>query len=118
MLNLAWSIVLAVVGIVGLWLAGSRSRLGWALGLTAQALWTVFAIVTEQYAFILSTIAYGFVYGRNLRRWSRREDKDQRPLSDFAHGGVLKQTRASRLPFAEPQQQHETYIPAHPRRDR
>ena len=71
MLNLVWSIALAIVGIIGIWLAGNRSRIGWALGLTAQALWVIFALVTSQYGFILSAVAYGFVYGRNLIRWRK-----------------------------------------------
>lgn len=69
MLNLVWSIALAAVGIIGIWLAGNRSRIGWALGLSAQVLWVIFALVTIQYGFILSALAYGFVYGRNLYRW-------------------------------------------------
>ena len=69
MTGLLWSIALAALGIAGIWLAGNRSSLGWALGLAAQLLWIVFAIATHQYGFILSAVAYGFVYGRNLRRW-------------------------------------------------
>lgn len=69
MTNLIWSIALAAVGIAGIWLAGSKRWEGWALGVLAQVAWIVFALVTGQLGFILSALAYGFVYGRNLWRW-------------------------------------------------
>jgi len=63
-----WSYVLASVGILGLWLAGSKRRIGWAIGLGAQGLWIAYALATEQYGFIATALAYGFVYARNWRR--------------------------------------------------
>jgi hypothetical protein len=69
--NLIWSLALAAVGILGIYLAGSKSPLGWAVSFSAQALWFVFAIVTAQYGFIITAIAYGTVYGRNYLRWRR-----------------------------------------------
>jgi nicotinamide riboside transporter PnuC len=65
-----------VIGIVGIWLAGRRNLWGWAIGLAAQVLWIVFALVTAQYGFIFSALAYGFVYARNWLRW--RRDRDRR----------------------------------------
>lgn len=71
MSNLIWSVALAAVGILGIYLAGSRNLWGWAVSFGAQAAWIVFALVTAQYGFILSALAYGFVYGRNYLRWKR-----------------------------------------------
>jgi hypothetical protein len=68
-----WSWVLAAVGVVGLLLAGSSNKLGWAIGFGAQVLWIVFAVATEQYGFIASALAYGFVYARNWLRWRAAE---------------------------------------------
>lgn len=76
MLNLIWSIVLAAVGILGLYLAGSKNKLGWAVSFGAQLLWFIFAIVTAQYGFILSAVAYGFVYARNYMRWRNEQRKE------------------------------------------
>jgi len=67
--NLIWSVALAVVGILGIYLAGRKSLWGWAVGFGAQVLWLVFGIVTGQYGFIFSSVAYGIVYGRNWFRW-------------------------------------------------
>jgi hypothetical protein len=69
MTPLWWSLLLAAVGVFGLWLAGRKSWIGWAVGLGAQVLWLIFALVTDQYGFIVSALAYGWVYGTNLRRW-------------------------------------------------
>lgn len=75
MSNLVWSVVLAAVGILGLYLAGSRNVWGWLVSFGAQALWFIFAIVTKQYGFILSALAYGWVYGRNYLKWRREQEE-------------------------------------------
>jgi nicotinamide riboside transporter PnuC len=66
-----WSYALAAIGIAGIWLAGRDKSIGWALGLFAQALWIAYALVTNQPGFIVSALAYGFVYARNWRNWRR-----------------------------------------------
>ena len=68
----SWSALLAGFGVVGLYLAGRDSWWGWALGLLDEALWVVYAVSTRQWPFCLSALAYGWVYGRNLRAWRRR----------------------------------------------
>lgn len=74
-----WSFVLAAVGIAGIYLAGKKSKWGWGLGLAAQVLWVVFALTTAQYGFILTAIAYGAVYGKNLWQWHREEGSAPKP---------------------------------------
>lgn len=64
-----WSWSLMTVGVFGLWLAGRRNRLGWAVGLGAQTLWVAFALATRQYGFLVSAGAYGWIYARNFRLW-------------------------------------------------
>jgi hypothetical protein len=68
-----WSYLLTAVGILGLWLAGKKSSGGWAIGLGAQTLWIAYAVATEQWGFIVSAFAYGFVYAKNFRAWRRDE---------------------------------------------
>lgn len=68
---MAWSFVLAGVGIFGLWLAGRRNRLGWAVGFGAQVLWVIYATATEQWGFYASAGGYGWVYARNYLAWRR-----------------------------------------------
>lgn len=68
-----WSWLLTAVGIIGLFLAGSKRKLGWAIGLAAQVLWIAYALTTEQYGFLASAFAYGWVYARNWLRWRREQ---------------------------------------------
>lgn len=68
-----WSYLLSAVGITGLWVAGNKSKWGWVIGLSAQALWLTYSIITGQYGFLLSAFAYGFVYTRNLIKWRKDE---------------------------------------------
>ena len=71
MFNLYWSFLLAAIGILGLYLAGSKNIWGWAVSFSAQGLWLTYAIASHQYGFILSAVAYGWVYGRNYYKWKR-----------------------------------------------
>lgn len=73
--NLLWSLFLAVIGIVGIYLAGSKNKYGWIVSFSTQIAWFIFAIVTKQYGFILSAVAYGWVYARNYLKW--RKDKKE-----------------------------------------
>lgn len=66
-----WSWVLTAVGVFGLWLAGRKSPWGWAVGFGAQGLWIAYALVTVQYGFLASAVAYGSVYARNFLAWKR-----------------------------------------------
>lgn len=68
-----WSYILTAVGVFGLWLAGRKSKFGWAVGLGAQVLWISYAITTEQWGFIVSAVAYGWVYSKNFLAWRRAE---------------------------------------------
>lgn len=77
MTNLAWSIALAVIGLIGMHIAGRKSQWGWFIGLCAQVLWVIFALTTEQYGFLLSAGGYGTVYGRNWWKWRKEHRKTQ-----------------------------------------
>lgn len=72
-----WSWILTAVGITGIYLAGSKNKLGWLIGILAQVLWLVFGLTTQQYGFIVSAFVYGFVYIRNWRRWRAEEQRPE-----------------------------------------
>ncbi len=69
-----WSWMLAGVGVTGLWLAGNREVGGWWIGVAVQLLWIAYAVVSKQWGFIMSALAYGFVNVRNLLKWRRETD--------------------------------------------
>lgn len=75
-----FSWILAAVGIFGIYLAGKKHKAGWAVGLGAQVLWIVFAIATQQWGFIASALAYGFIYGKNYLAWRRESQEDNNGL--------------------------------------
>ncbi len=64
-----WSWLLMSIGVTGLYLAGRKSRWGWAIGFFSQLLWLAYSISTRQWGFLVSCFAYGAVHGVNYRRW-------------------------------------------------
>lgn len=72
-----WSWVLASVGVIGLLLAGSRLKIGWAIGFGSQFLWIIYALVTHQWGFLFSAVAYDYVYARNWWKWYTEEISEE-----------------------------------------
>ena len=74
-MNQAWSWGLAALGITCLYFISRRSTRswGWFGALAIQGLWIVYALVTRQWGFIVSAIAYGAMYGKNLVSWQREK---------------------------------------------
>lgn len=68
-----WSWVLTAVGVFGLFVAGSKRKWGWSVGIGAQVLWVAYALDSGQYGFLVSAAAYGWVYTRNFLRWRAEE---------------------------------------------
>jgi hypothetical protein len=64
-----WSWLLMSVGVTGLWLAGRKSKWGWAIGFGSQVLWLAYSISSRQWGFLASCFAYGTVHFMNFRRW-------------------------------------------------
>ena len=66
-----WSWVLVGLGVLGMWLAGRRLAVGWAVAIVNESLWIVYAVQTEQWGFIVGAAIYIVVFARNWLRWSR-----------------------------------------------
>ncbi len=64
-----WSWILAVIGVAGIYFVGKKTLWGWFVLLFNEVIWTVYAVVTEQYGFIVSAIAYGVVYIKSYLHW-------------------------------------------------
>lgn len=67
-MNPLWSFALAAVGVTGLFIAANRPKVGWWFNIAAQVVWIAYAIATRQWGFVVTAVAYGYVYGRLLRR--------------------------------------------------
>ena len=65
--------VLAIVGVFGIYFVGRKTLWGWSVLLFNETLWTVYGLVTKQYGFIVSAVAYGLVYIKSYRHWKELE---------------------------------------------
>lgn len=77
-MNPFWSYALAAMGVTGLWIAATRPRVGWWFNIAAQALWLTYAVATRQWGFLVTAVAYAYVYARLLRR-AYKSDEDRSP---------------------------------------
>jgi hypothetical protein len=66
-----WSYLLAVIGVAGIFFVGRKDKWGWWVLLFNEVLWIAYAVITQQYGFILSAIAYAIVYIRSYIHWSK-----------------------------------------------
>jgi hypothetical protein len=88
-----WSWVLMSVGVTGLWLAGRKNRLGWAIGFGSQVLWLAYSLSTRQWGFLVSCLFYGFVHARNFLRW-RAEARVAEQQREEVNTGWPRRSRA------------------------
>jgi len=66
-----WSYVLAAIGVTGIFFVGRKTIWGWFVLLFNEVLWIAYALITNQYGFILSAIAYAIVYIKSYMLWRR-----------------------------------------------
>ncbi len=70
-----WSYVLAAIGVTGIFFVGRKTIWGWFVLLFNEVLWIAYALITNQYGFILSAIAYAIVYIKSYLLWRRETEK-------------------------------------------
>ena len=68
-----WSFALTAIGVLGIYISGKKNYWGWGIGLGAQVLWFIYAIATQQWGFIISCFAYGYVYAKNFNKWRKEK---------------------------------------------
>ena len=69
-----WSWILAVIGVAGIYFVGRKTLWGWFVLLFNEVIWIAYAVITEQYGFIVSAIAYAAVYIKSYLHW--KEDSN------------------------------------------
>ena len=82
-----WSVVLAAVGVFGLYLTTRKMAAGYAVGVGVQVLWITYAVVTAQYGFIFSALAFGAVNALGFYKWK-------------TEGKTRKSTPPKKVPYA------------------
>ena len=70
---MAWSWVLGTIGVAGIYFVGRKTIWGWIVLLSNEVLWITYALITRQYGFIFSAIAYGIVYVKSFLHWRKDE---------------------------------------------
>ena len=68
---MAWSWILACVGVMGTFFVGRKTIWGWVVLFFNECLWLYYAIHTEQYGFIFVSLAYMTVYIKSYIHWSK-----------------------------------------------
>lgn len=58
--------MLAGIGVIGLWIAAHRPRIGWWFNIAAQVVWIGYAVTTQQWGFLIAAAAYAVAYSRLL----------------------------------------------------
>jgi len=76
--------VVTIVGLVGFYFAGQKKWWCWYINIFCQFLWTIYAIVSNQPAFLLSVVVYSFIFGRNAYRWTK-EHREKEVLNYFVN---------------------------------
>lgn len=82
-----WSVGLTVAALSTSWLIGDHRKVGWLLATIMQLGWLAYAIITEQWGFIASALAFGFMNARNYLKW-RGEERDTLARVEEVSGGV------------------------------
>lgn len=70
---MVWSWVLGTIGVAGIYFVGRKTVWGWIVLLSNEVLWITYALITKQYGFIFSAIAYGIVYVKSFLHWRKDE---------------------------------------------
>jgi hypothetical protein len=65
-----WSYLLAMVGITGIFFVGKKTAFGWLILFVNEILWITYALISQQYGFLLMAIAYMIVYLKSYREWT------------------------------------------------
>ena len=55
----------------GIFFVGRKTLWGWFVLMLNECLWTIYALASHQYGFILASVGYGAVYVRSYLRWKK-----------------------------------------------
>lgn len=76
-----WSYPLAALALFVSWQVGRKKAWAWLAAAGTQVIWVAYALVTEQYGFIASALAFLVMNWYNYVKW-RREEVQAREVQD------------------------------------
>jgi len=83
-----WSFWLTLIGVSGFVLAGRRVWWSWYVNLACQALWLAYALVTQQYGFIVAALVYSYVFAKNAILWTKEHRNKHVHLNNITVGNA------------------------------
>jgi len=84
-----WSWVLAIIGVTGIYFVGRKTIWGWVVLCFNEILWIAYALITKQYGFIFSAIAYAAVYIKSYLHWKREESEEEPMYNEISTDGQI-----------------------------
>lgn len=78
-MNPYWSWGLSAVGLTVQYLAAKSPKWAWSVGTVSQIPWLVYAVVSDQWGFFVSSTLYGAVYIRHWVKLHKPKPKDAQP---------------------------------------
>lgn len=66
-----WSWLLGLWGATGFWLIGKKIWWAWWINVASQVVWFAYAVITEQYGFLVVTFIYAFTFTKSALAWTR-----------------------------------------------
>lgn len=77
-----WSWALTFIGLAGFRLARDKIWWCWYINIANQFLWLAYALVTEQWGFLVGIPFYLWVFGDNARTWTRDHFNEKTPVEE------------------------------------
>lgn len=84
---LTW--ILTIVGLTGFFLAGRKIWWAWYVNIANQLIWFAYAVITQQWAFLIGVAVYTVVFTQNAIKWTR-DRNDIRRYSGMSVGEVTE----------------------------
>ncbi len=81
----AWSWALTLMGCTCFILAGRKVWWSWYVGLATQVLWAAYAVLTQQWGFLVGVPLYGATYVTNAVAWTREHRRAAAADGDAEH---------------------------------
>lgn len=75
--------LLVAVGLLGFILAGRKIWWAWYVNIACQFLWFAYAIISQQYGFILGAIVYTIVFTGNAIKWTKEHKAKPKEVPDI-----------------------------------
>lgn len=83
-----WSVSLSAIAVVTSWLIGNRWTPAWLVGVAAQVVWVVYAVMTQQWGFIGSAVIFGVMNMRNYLKWKQL---DREEITHVHNSGCVRE---------------------------